>query len=107
MDECDGLENRYTRKGIVGSNPTPSAKMQPTRPGPTVNPHPSLPLGGADRPIPLSFSPQARTGSPSFTRTGIHGSCGPGDVPPPERLRRGQTIPEQGRHPPHNLSIDF
>ncbi len=26
MDECDGLENRYTRKGIVGSNPTPSAK---------------------------------------------------------------------------------
>ena len=25
VDECDGLENRYTRKGIVGSNPTPSA----------------------------------------------------------------------------------
>ena len=59
MDECDGLENRYTRKGIVGSNPTPSAKMQPTRPGPTVNPHPSLPFGATDRPIPLSFSPQA------------------------------------------------
>ena len=24
MDECDGLENRYTGNGIVGSNPTPS-----------------------------------------------------------------------------------
>ncbi len=33
MDECDGLENRYTRKGIVGSNPTPSAKFsRPTAP---------------------------------------------------------------------------
>ena len=25
MVEGDGLENRYARKGIVGSNPTPSA----------------------------------------------------------------------------------
>ena len=25
MVEADGLENRYTRKGIVGSNPTLSA----------------------------------------------------------------------------------
>ena len=24
--ECTGLENRSTRKGTVGSNPTPSAK---------------------------------------------------------------------------------
>ena len=24
VDECDGLENRYTGNGIVGSNPTPS-----------------------------------------------------------------------------------
>jgi hypothetical protein len=28
--EGAGLENRYTRKGIVGSNPTLSAVMQPT-----------------------------------------------------------------------------
>ena len=27
MDEGGGLENRYTRKGIVGSNPTPSASQ--------------------------------------------------------------------------------
>ena len=25
MVECDGLENRWARKGLVGSNPTPSA----------------------------------------------------------------------------------
>ena len=25
MDECDGLENRWGRKLLVGSNPTPSA----------------------------------------------------------------------------------
>ena len=27
MVECGGLENRYPRKGIVGSNPTPSAMI--------------------------------------------------------------------------------
>ncbi len=27
MDEGDGLENRYTGNCIVGSNPTPSAKL--------------------------------------------------------------------------------
>ncbi len=25
VDECDGLENRYTGNGIGGSNPSPSA----------------------------------------------------------------------------------
>ena len=25
VDDCAGLENRFTRKGNVGSNPTPSA----------------------------------------------------------------------------------
>ena len=28
VDECDGLENRYTRKGIKGSNPFPSARIR-------------------------------------------------------------------------------
>ena len=37
MDECDGLENRYTRKGIVGSNPTPSAILD-TKRGPWNEP---------------------------------------------------------------------
>ena len=31
MVEADGLENRYTRKGIVGSNPTLSAKLRGER----------------------------------------------------------------------------
>ncbi len=30
MDECTGLENQSTRKGTVGSNPTPSAKISNT-----------------------------------------------------------------------------
>ncbi len=28
MDECDGLENRYTLTGIKGSNPFPSARIR-------------------------------------------------------------------------------
>ena len=28
MDECDGLENRYTLAGIKGSNPFPSARIR-------------------------------------------------------------------------------
>ncbi len=27
VDECDGLENRYAPRRIVGSNPTPSANI--------------------------------------------------------------------------------
>ena len=36
MDECDGLENRYARKGIKGSNPFPSAKFSYENPGSLV-----------------------------------------------------------------------
>ena len=28
VDECDGLENRYTLTGIKGSNPFPSARIR-------------------------------------------------------------------------------
>ena len=28
VDECDGLENRYTLAGIKGSNPFPSARIR-------------------------------------------------------------------------------
>ena len=31
MDECDGLENRWGRKLLVGSNPTPSAMTMECR----------------------------------------------------------------------------